>query len=193
MYTQDPAFWRAGAISVTIVMAAVLLILTIDTLHAMSPGGSHVPPYTVINQHIDYKLDASLGRYMPIIGGEELLFGHKYTPAEADALIARGKLVIQSRACMDCHTFFGNGAYYGPDLTKSWLDPIWMAWQGMYQGKDRADAMVKFLVNPDKFPLGPRAMANLHIERDEAEALVAYLKWMSAVDTNGFPDRFAAR
>jgi hypothetical protein len=26
-------------------------ILTIDTLAAISPGGSHVPPYTVINQH----------------------------------------------------------------------------------------------------------------------------------------------
>jgi hypothetical protein len=26
----------------------------------------------------------------------------------------KGKLVIQSRACINCHTFFGNGAYYGP-------------------------------------------------------------------------------
>jgi hypothetical protein len=32
----------------------------------------------------------------------------------AEALIDRGKMVIQSRACMDCHTFFGNGAYYAP-------------------------------------------------------------------------------
>jgi nitric oxide reductase subunit C len=35
-------------------------------------------------------------------------------------------------------------------------------------------------------------MPNLHIQRDEAEAAVAYLKWMSAVDSNGFPDRFGA-
>ncbi|HEY7300564.1 MAG TPA: hypothetical protein VH684_21920 [Xanthobacteraceae bacterium] len=28
-------------------------------------------------------------------------------------------LIIQSRACINCHTFFGNGAYYGPDLRVS--------------------------------------------------------------------------
>ena len=28
--------------------------------------------------------------------------------------------------------------------------------------------------------------------RHEAEAAVAYLKWMSSVDSNGFPDRFGA-
>jgi nitric oxide reductase subunit C len=35
-------------------------------------------------------------------------------------------------------------------------------------------------------------MPNLHLQRDEAEAAVAYLKWMSGVDANGFPDRFGA-
>jgi len=33
-------------------------------------------------------------------------------------------------------------------------------------------------------------MPNLQISRAEAEALIAYLKWMSSVDTNGFPIHF---
>ena len=33
-------------------------------------------------------------------------------------------------------------------------------------------------------------MPNLGITRQEAEAVVAYLKWMAAVDTNGFPPNF---
>jgi len=33
-------------------------------------------------------------------------------------------------------------------------------------------------------------MPNLGISEDEARAVVAYLKWMSAVDANGFPAGF---
>jgi nitric oxide reductase subunit C len=105
---EDPRFWRAGAISVVIVMTAVLAFLTIDSLSAISPRGSHVPPYTVINQKIGYKFD------VPVIGDKELLFGREFSAPETETLITKGKLVIQCRACMDCHTFFGNGAYYGP-------------------------------------------------------------------------------
>lgn len=191
MYTHDPAFWRAGAISTCLVTAVVLVILTVDSLKAISPGGSHVPPYSVINRHITYEYSSERRMYVPVIGGEELLFDHRYSEAEASKLIGQGKLVIQSRACIDCHTFFGNGAYYAPDLTKSWVDPVWeLTWKPMYQGSDKADAMVKFLMQPDKFPIGPRFMPNLNISRQEGEAVVAYLKWMSSVDSNGFPTRF---
>ncbi len=42
MQYDDPKFWRAGAISTTAVMAVVLGMLTIDSLAAITPGGSHV-------------------------------------------------------------------------------------------------------------------------------------------------------
>jgi nitric oxide reductase subunit C len=93
-------------------MSVVLVMLTIDSLAVISPGGANVPPYTVINQHIDYKFDESRGHDMPVIGGPEPLFGKIVDAATASALIDKGKMVIQSRACIDCHTFFGNGAYY---------------------------------------------------------------------------------
>ena len=96
--------------------------------------------------------------------------------------MAKGKLVIQSRACMGCHTFFGNGGYYAPDLTKTWIDPLWMT----YAGDKRGEVIANFLMNP--FHVGYHLMPNLQIQHDEAIAVVAYLKWMAAVDTNGFPD-----
>lgn len=188
---SDPAFWRAGAISTTIVMLIVLVFLTVDSLDAIRAGGSHVPDYTVINRDIGYAYDAKLGYDMPVIGPEQPLFGRKVDAAQAQALIAKGKLVIQSRACMDCHTFFGNGAYYGPDLTKAWLDPAWQqTWVPMTQQKTREDAMVEFLMHPETYPTWSRRMPNLGITRDEAVAVVAYLKWMSAIDANGFPANF---
>jgi len=68
MVFDDPAFWRAGAISTITVMSIVLIMLTIDSLAAISPGGAHVQPYTVINRHIDYKFDSNRGFDVPVIG-----------------------------------------------------------------------------------------------------------------------------
>jgi nitric oxide reductase subunit C len=190
MHFADPAFWRAGAISTIAVMSVVLIMLTIDTLAAISPGGSHVPSYTVINRHIDYKFDSARGLGAPVIGEAEPLFGKPLDDAAATALIDRGKMVIQSRACIDCHTFFGNGAYYAPDLTKAWLDPDWEAWQAVTGADTREGAMVKFLMDPEQYRTWTRTMPNLAITEAEAQAVVAYLKWMAAVDTNGFPPNF---
>jgi len=186
MYARDSSFWRAGAVATSLFMSVLLAALTIDTLGQIRPGSPRVPSYDVINDAVTYAYDPKRAEYMPKIGGEELIFGRRYTEEEAAALISKGKQVIQSRACMDCHTFFGNGAYYAPDLTRAWMDPIWSA----DPGPKRAERLARFLMSP--FRLGARQMPNLQIDRNEAEAVVAYLKWMSSVDTNGFPDRFGA-
>ena len=191
MNIQDPKFWRAGAISSTVVMSIVLVFLTVDSLSAITAGGRNVPAYTVINQAIDYQFDSTLNMSMPVIGGEQLLFDRKYSAAEAEALMDLGKLVIQSRACVNCHTFFGHGSYYAPDLTKAWLDPAWrQMWMPMTQADSKEEAIVRFLMNPEKYPTWGRQMPNLKITREEAVATTAYLKWMSSVNANGFPSGF---
>jgi nitric oxide reductase subunit C len=189
MYTQDPAFWRAGAISSTAVMFVVLIVLTVDSVDAIRPGGSHVPPYNVINQKIGYRFDSARNEDVPTIAGEDLLFKRHYTEAEAAGLLGRGKLVIQSRAWIVTPSS-AMAPIMAPDLTKAWLDPIWTAWGPMYGAKRRDEAIVDFLMHPDRFPLGDRIMPNLGISEDEAKAVVAYLKWMSAVDANSFPAGF---
>jgi len=191
MYAADPAFWRAGAISSTAVMLVVLGLLTVDSLATIRAGGTNVPAYTVINQQIGYEFDAEAHRYRPVIGAEQPLFGRAVNAEEAEALIRKGKLLIQSRNCINCHTFFGNGAYYAPDLTKAWLDPAWQQmWIPMTQATTREEAIVAFLMHPEKYPTWSRQMPNLNLTEEEAKALVAYLKWMSAVETNGFPIHF---
>ena len=71
-YTQDPLFWRAGAIATTIFMSMVLAALTIDSLRQITPGGARVPSYNVINNSIAYQFDPARAEYAPKIGGEEL-------------------------------------------------------------------------------------------------------------------------
>jgi len=143
----------------------------------------------VINQRIYYRLDPASGRrhQVPVIGAAAPLFGAVLTEADAAALIDRGKLTIQAKNCMNCHTLLGNGAYFAPDLTKSWLDPAWI------DEAVRERLMLAFLLDPAgnarTFGSG-RRMPHLGITEAEARAVVAYLKWMAAIDTNGFPASF---
>jgi nitric oxide reductase subunit C len=179
-------FWRKTAIWVTAGSFVVLIFLTFDTVKQITAGGKRVPAYSVINQRIDYRFDDKRNFQVPVIGPEEPLFGKKLSEAEAEALVSHGKLTTQSKNCMDCHTLLGNGSYYAPDLTKAWLDPAWGS------KEIREQSMVEFLMNPEiaaHNALG-RRMPNLKITEPEARAVVAFLKWMSSIDTNGFPANF---
>lgn len=179
--------WRKSAIWITAVMAVILIFLTFDTVAQITAGSERVPAYEVINHRIYYRMDAERGHQVPVIGDEAPLFGEVLSPEEAAALVDLGKLTIQAKNCMNCHTLLGNGAYYAPDLTKAWLDPSWGA------EAVREQLMVSFLMDPATnartFGTG-RRMPNLDITEEEARGVVAYLKWMSAIDTNGFPANF---
>ena len=180
------SLWKKSAIWVTAVSFFFLIYLTFDTLPYIKAGGTNVPGFSVINKRIDYQYNEAKHRYLPVIGQDEPLFGKMLTEAEAEALVSKGKLTTQAKNCMECHTLLGNGAYYAPDLTKSWLDPAWGS-------KETREAdMVAFLMDPtDKLhnSIG-RKMPNLGITEEEAKATVAFLKWMSAINTNGFPHNF---
>ncbi|NPA03430.1 MAG: cytochrome c [Epsilonproteobacteria bacterium] len=202
-------FWRRSATWVTGVSAVLLILLTFDSMAQMKMGTEEdiknkvdrrIPSPVVINYKIDYQLNRTRGHEVPIIGGmdengkskyeeKEKFFGRDdWSEEEARELIHKGKLTIQAKNCMDCHTLLGNGAYYAPDLTKAWLDPAWETLAPAYNGKEYA--MVEFLKNPPAMAMHERKMPNLGITDEEAKAVVAYLKFMSAIDTNGFPRNF---
>ncbi|MEZ0360477.1 MAG: cytochrome c [Hydrogenobacter sp.] len=187
----EPGFWKVTAIITSSVMAATLVILTVDTSRKISMGSKRVPSPSVINREIGYVYNAERMAMEPVFGKEVGLFGKIWSEEDAEKLVTKGKLVIQSRNCMDCHTLLGNGAYYAPDLTKAWLDPKWeKQLMPMTGAKTKEEAIRVFLMNPDKYPTWVRRMPNLKLSEDEATAVVAYLKWMSAIDTNGFPANF---
>jgi nitric oxide reductase subunit C len=181
------SFWRKTAIFVTAGMAVVLIGLTFHTVSVIRAGTARVPPYTVINHRIDYQFDAQRNMRVPVIGAEAPLFGELLDESQAHELVDLGKLTVQSKNCMNCHTLLGNGAYYAPDLTKAWLDRGW----GNEQAREML--MTNFLKDPTSnartYGTG-RRMPNLGITDAEARGIIAFLKWMSAIDTNGFPANF---
>ncbi len=202
VWTSIP-FWRRSAAWVTGFASILLIWLTFDTLGQIGMGTDsdlkngvtkRVPAPTVINYHIDYKMSQKRGHEVPVIGKKEPFFGKEWSPKEAKELLHLGKLTSQAKNCMNCHTLLGNGAYYAPDLTKAWLDPAWQkggAMQGMTGKNTTEEAMAEFLQHPSKYPTHARMMPNLGITAKEAKGLVAFLKHMSSIDTNGFPRNFS--
>jgi len=202
VWTSIP-FWRRSAAWVTGFASILLIWLTFDTLGQISMGTDadlkngvtkRVPAATVINYHVDYKMSAKRGHEVPVIGKKEPFFGKEWSDKEAKALLHLGKLTSQAKNCMNCHTLLGNGAYYAPDLTKAWLDPAWQnggPLQGMTGKSTTEEAMAEFLQHPSQYPTHARMMPNLNITADEAKGLVAFLKHMSSIDTNGFPRNFS--
>ena len=90
-----------------------------------------------------------------------------------DDQIVKGKEIWESNNCMGCHTILGEGAYYAPELTKV-IDR-------------RGDAYVKAVLM-SKEPWQPRGrkMVAYAMSNEEAEAVIAYFKWIGKIDLNGF-------
>ncbi len=127
----------------------------------------------------------------------------------------QGKKIFQAYNCMGCHTIVGNGAYLGPDLTNIYEDagPAWLeAFLPSAGSWPTAAAVRTHLITPEqlaaagvesldgylaKYP-GAAArierrggattqMPNLPFTQDEVDKLIAFFKYTSAMNTEGWP------
>jgi nitric oxide reductase subunit C len=98
----------------------------------------------------------------------------KITPA-----VTSGKDVWHANNCINCHTLFGEGAYYAPDLTKI--------------TKHRGEAYLQaYLRDPSKFydeNKHRRLMPKQDLSDKDISHLIAFLDWVSNVDNQGWPPR----
>lgn len=141
------------------------------------------------------------------------------TFSNANAL--RGKQVWQAYNCMDCHTIVGNGAYFAPDLTNIYKNtgPAYLAAylsspstypteavvniqllqlikDGKTEVKDLTDYYSEFGHAQSRVVErgGTDAlMPNLPFTKDEIEALIAFFKYTSDLNTAGWPPEVKAR
>lgn len=94
--------------------------------------------------------------------------------SEITAEVARGKQLWDESNCMGCHTLFGEGAYYAPELTKVF--------------ERRGEYFIRaMLVDPYAMYPGGRKMQRYDFSTEDQDALIAFLRWAGTVDLNGFP------
>jgi nitric oxide reductase subunit C len=99
--------------------------------------------------------------------------------AAIDASVVAGKHVWHRKNCINCHTLLGEGAYYAPDLTRI------TALRG-------AAYLREFLKDPSKFyseERDGRLMPNPRLGDQEITDVIAFLSWVSRIDTQGWPPR----
>jgi nitric oxide reductase subunit C len=81
--------------------------------------------------------------------------------------------------CINCHTLFGEGAYYAPDLTKI----------AKLRGTPYLTA---YMQDPSQFyneQTHRRLMPRQDLGQEEIADLIAFLGWVSNVDNQGWPPR----
>lgn len=96
----------------------------------------------------------------------------KRAPEITEAVDA-GKKVWHKYDCIGCHTILGNGSYFAPEMTKAVV-------------RKPKEYLKKFILDPRT--INPKAaMPKLGLSEEEASNVIAFLDWISKVDTNGWP------
>lgn len=106
-------------------------------------------------------------------------FGKLTNAENITPAVSRGQDIWHANNCINCHTLFGEGAYYAPDLTKI----------TQLRGSAYLEA---FLQDPSKFydeNRHRRLMPAQNLNATEISDLIAFLDWVSKVDNQGWPPR----
>jgi len=93
--------------------------------------------------------------------------------------VKHGQDVWHKYNCINCHTLFGEGAYYAPDLTKI----------AQLRGEQYLQAYMR---DPSQFydeQRHRRLMPRQDLSDAEITDLIAFLDWVSKVDNQGWPPR----
>jgi nitric oxide reductase subunit C len=104
----------------------------------------------------------------------ELTHAENITPE-----VTHGKDVWHKYNCINCHTLFGEGAYYAPDLTKI--------------TQHRGEAyLTAYMRDPSQFydeQKHRRLMPTQDLSEKEIADLIKFLDWVANVDNQGWPPR----
>ena len=90
------------------------------------------------------------------------------------AEVVKGKEVWEKNNCIGCHTLLGEGAYFAPELGNVYKR----------RGADFIKSWIKAM--PTRAP-GRRQMPQFNLTDEELNAVVAFLKWTSEVNTENWP------
>lgn len=90
------------------------------------------------------------------------------------AQVAHGKKLWETNNCIGCHTLLGEGAYFAPELGNVYVR----------RGPEFIKAWIKS--QPTGAP-GRRQMPQFNFSEDDLDAIVAFLKYMSEINTNNWP------
>ena len=105
------------------------------------------------------------------------------TPPVTDA-VARGKHVWEKHSCINCHTIFGEGAYFAPEVGN-----VLIRWGGDKDMKGAKETLKGWMKSQPSGVAGRRQMPNFKLTDPELEDLGAFFEWTSKVNTQKWPPK----
>ncbi|MCB1722888.1 MAG: cytochrome c [Gammaproteobacteria bacterium] len=90
--------------------------------------------------------------------------------------VAHGKRLWEENNCIGCHTLLGEGAYFAPELGNA------------FKRLGGADGIKGFIASRPKDGIpGRRSMPQFNFSEDDLNAIAAFLKYVSEMNTASWP------
>lgn len=116
------------------------------------------------------------------------IHSHRYivtTSTNAETLtesVAHGKYIWENKACINCHSILGEGAYFAPEVGN-----VMIRWGVDDNPDDAFDALKGWMEAQPTGIEGRRQMPNFNLTDEEIRALSDFLLWTGTIDTQGWP------
>ncbi|MDE3175370.1 MAG: cytochrome c [Pseudomonadota bacterium] len=102
------------------------------------------------------------------------------------ASVERGKRVWESHACFDCHTIYGEGARFAPEV-----GDVFVRWGGDKDPAGAKEAIKGWMKGQPTGIPGRRQMPQFNLNDQQLDDLAEFLAWASRTDRQGWPPRKA--
>ncbi|MFO1163441.1 MAG: cytochrome c [Reyranellaceae bacterium] len=102
--------------------------------------------------------------------------------APLDDAVVRGKRVWEKNACINCHTIYGEGAYFAPEVGN-----VFVRYGGLDDPEGAREQLKAWILAQPSGIEGRRQMPKFAFTDQELDDLVHFLEWASKVDTQGWP------
>jgi nitric oxide reductase subunit C len=98
------------------------------------------------------------------------------------ASVVRGKRIWEDKACINCHTILGEGAYFAPELGN-----VFVRYGGKDDPEGAKEAIKAWMQAMPTGIEGRRQMPQFNLNDEELTDVANFLEWVSTIDTQGWP------
>lgn len=102
--------------------------------------------------------------------------------AELTESVGRGKHVWEDKACINCHTILGEGAYFAPELVN-----VMTRWGVQDDPEDAFEVLKGWMEAQPSGIEGRRQMPQFNLSDDELRDLTDFFLWINKIDSQSWP------
>lgn len=99
---------------------------------------------------------------------------------------AQGKRIWERSACFDCHTLFGEGARFAPELGN-----VWLRYGGDKDPAGAREGLKAWIKNQPSRVEGRHQMPHFDFTEQELDQLIDFLQYTSTINTQNWPPKIS--